>query len=74
MASDQVNPDVCPAPSRLTKWHPDSAPIALFRSGAVNPILANRGRSLSETVLISERLFRVLCMGSNFQVSLVAEP
>ncbi|KZS10287.1 Uncharacterized protein APZ42_025296 [Daphnia magna] len=30
----------------MTTVHLDSSPISLFRGGAVNPILANRGRSL----------------------------
>ncbi|KZS03281.1 Uncharacterized protein APZ42_034038 [Daphnia magna] len=38
-----VNLDFLP---RLMKGHPDSALIAFSRGGVVNPIMANRGRSL----------------------------
>ncbi|KZR96535.1 Uncharacterized protein APZ42_009074, partial [Daphnia magna] len=51
----RVNLDFCPIPPRGAKWHPDSAPIAFFRGGAVNVIMANRSRSLvgsSASVLV----------------------
>ncbi|KZS00209.1 Uncharacterized protein APZ42_003593, partial [Daphnia magna] len=36
-------------PPRLSKWYSDSAPIAVSRGGAVNPIVASRGRSLLDS-------------------------
>ncbi|KZR99269.1 Tfiih basal transcription factor complex p44 subunit, partial [Daphnia magna] len=43
----------CPALPRLTKWQPDSTPIAFSRGGVVNPIMANRGRSLDISLCFS---------------------